>query len=152
MSVDTNRTCTIKFMLPKLNQSAIIKQTVHVVADVGNYDLIIRRSLLQELGIVLNFENNTIRWSNLEIIMKPYNCAKETSYDIEEPVHTEDAVDRIAKILEAKYKPANLVEIATANPHLSVDRKQQLLKLLSVHKDMFNGTLGTGKIPCLVIQ
>jgi len=51
-------------------------------------------------------------------------------------------------ILDAKYKEANLDEIAANADHLTNSEQQSLLKLLKKYEDLFDSTLGT-KFTCL---
>ena len=63
-----------------------------------------------------------------------------------EPDATEDAVDRIKRILDAKYEPADLAKVANQAQHLeSDDERQALCDLLKRHETLFDGTLGHWK-------
>ena len=54
-----------------------------------------------------------------------------------------EASDCIKKILDAKYEPADLTKVCTAQSHLIVEQQQKLLALLNKYGDLFDGTLGT---------
>ena len=54
----------------KFNPKAEITHTVHVSKTLGNYNIIIGRDLLYELGINIKFSTKTVRWNNVEINMK----------------------------------------------------------------------------------
>ena len=43
----------------------------HVTKQKSNYDLILGREILRELGIKLDFSNNTTNWKDVSIPMKP---------------------------------------------------------------------------------
>ena len=49
---------------------------------------------------------------------------------MEEELFVSSETDRITKILDAKYKPANLKEITDNLPHLENSQKDQLHALL----------------------
>jgi hypothetical protein len=49
----------------------------------------------------------------------------------------------ITDILDAKYKKANLEEIATSADHLTNSEQTSLLNLLKKYEDLFDGMLGT---------
>ena len=142
---NTNRKCKIKFQMPELNQSAVITQTVHVTDMNSTYDFIIGRDLLHELGINLDFKDKTVRWNDNIIDMKPPTCTQDTSYQIDDSVRAEDATDRMAKIIAAKYEPADINKLVAENTHLTKDEQQKLIKLLQKHEDLLDGTLGKWK-------
>ena len=56
-----------------------------------------------------------------------------------------DNTDRIAKILRAIYKPANLKELTENLPQLNNNQKEQLHKTLDKQHGLFDGTLGLWK-------
>ena len=128
---NTNRKCTIKFQIPELNQSAVITHKVHVTdMTKSTYDFIIGRDLLHELGINLDFKDKIVRWDDNQIDMKPPTCTQDTSYQIDDSVRAEDATDRMAKIIAAKYEPANIEKLVAENTHLTKDEQQKLIELL----------------------
>ena len=48
----------------------------------------------------------------------------------------------MSKILDSKYTPANLREIANANAHLTNNQQEKIHALLSQHEPLFDGMLG----------
>ena len=57
------------------------------------------------------------------------------------------------KILDAKYKKANLSKVVINNcPHLSKSDQQKLLDLLTKFEDLFDGTLGDWDTKPVTIQ
>ena len=87
---------------------------MHVTKTLVNYDLIIGQDLLHELGVDISFSSKTMTWNNVIIDMKPTTCTRKDAFHVEDELFVSDDTDQIAKILEAKYKPANLKEL-TAN-------------------------------------
>ena len=64
--------------LPDLNHSVEIYTKRHLTDKLLNYDFILGRDMLHELGIIFNFKNKTITWQEVSISMKPPNfMAKE---------------------------------------------------------------------------
>ncbi len=60
---------------------------------------------------------------------------------IDEPKSTLEAMQRIVKILDAKYEKADLnAVIADNSKHLSIPDQEKLLKLLTEIEDLFDGT------------
>ena len=57
--------------LPELNHSAEIYAKCHLTDTLLNYNLILGRDILYELGIIFNFKNNTITWQEVSTSMKP---------------------------------------------------------------------------------
>ena len=70
--------------LPELNHSAEIYAKCHLTDKLLNYDLILGRDILHELGIIFNFENKTITWQGVSISMKPPNCTAKEFFVIKE--------------------------------------------------------------------
>ena len=138
---NTTHTCETKFKDPELNQSAEISKKLHVTQMNGRYDIILGRDILKEIGLVINFHAETVRWNNSIIDMKPPDCIQETSYYLNDTAKIAEDTERMSKILDAKYAPANLREVADANAHLTKLKKNKLHALLSQHAQLFNGTL-----------
>lgn len=62
----------IVFTLPLLHETKEIKTMMHVAPSIANYDMIIDRDLLHDLGIVLDFSNHTIAWDHAIAPMTNY--------------------------------------------------------------------------------
>ena len=63
-----------------------------------------------------------------------------------EPQSTQDATKRVTRILDAKYKKADLQAIVRDNcKHLSANQQKKLLQLLKKNESPFDGTLGDRK-------
>eukprot|EP00804_Cyclotella_cryptica_P023131 CCRYP_000340-RA/>CCRYP_000340-RA protein AED:0.47 eAED:0.73 QI:0/0/0/1/0/0.5/2/0/129 len=60
-----------------------------------------------------------------------------------EPQSTQEATQRIVKILDANYKKVDLQSIISTNcTHLSLQDQISLLELLTEFEELFDGTLG----------
>ena len=140
----TSKQSTIIFSLPTLHEKRTIETVVHVSKNLENYDMIMGRDLLQELGIILNFQDATIQWEHGICPMK--STDKKTTYQINAAIvdskPLQEATTRMKQILEAKYEPANLHEVVNSCKNLQLKDKQALYSLLSKYKDLFDGSLG----------
>ena len=148
----TKHDCLINFTLPELNPTARVKYMVHVTKQISKYDMIIGRDILQELGIVLDFEESRIKWKDYFTPMKSTDRLNASNYAAENIHAVQSETERIQRILDAKYEPANLVEITEKAAHLSISEKQKLLKLLRKFEPMFNGQLGQWTGPAYDIE
>jgi hypothetical protein len=54
----------------------------------------------------------------------------------------EDQMERIKKILDAKYSATDLEKVCSTQSHLKLEKQQKLLALLTKFEDLFDGTLG----------
>ena len=99
--------------MPELKSSAIVDVQMHVTQMNGHYDLILGRDVLSKLGIVLDFQQQIVCWEDKIVQMKPTKCTQETTYNVNNTPGITAETDRMSKILDAKYKPADLNEVAT---------------------------------------
>ena len=141
----THGKCRVKLKFPEFNPTAEITHTVHVTKTLGNYDLILGRDLLHELEVDISFSSKTVTWNNVAIDMKPTMCTREDAFHVAEELFVSEDTDQIAKILEAKYKPANLKELTASLPQLNDNQKEQLHETLNRRCGLFDGTLGLWK-------
>ena len=114
-----------------------------------NYDVIIGRDLMLEIGIDLCFSNTEIRWDNASIPMQSVdklgkrmvdNFEKELLF-AHDPVTTD--AERIQNIVENKYCPADLNTIVKKLKVLNDGKKSTLLKFLNIFEHfLYDRTLG----------
>ena len=58
----------------------------HVAKDLSNYDMIISRDLLHELGIYIQFSTKTMEWDGVSIPIRNVDATKEVSIcQLEDP-------------------------------------------------------------------
>ena len=148
----TSEKAMIQFSLPEFYEKTIIQKEVHVFSTDMSYDMIIGRDLMTELGINIDFFNQKIKWQDAEIPMKLPNATITSDFYVQDNDIVESETNRIKQILDAKYEPANLEEIAEQSLHLSKEEQQQLYQLLIKYKSLFDGTLGTWKNETLSIK
>ena len=155
-TLNTKYESTLNIELPEFSDKKIITWNFSV-ADTSKigYDLIIGRDLMNKLEMNISFENKTISWEGNEVPMRDYKKLKRWNLsahelqviiqEMQEPVITKEATDRMIKILDSKYDKANLKCVVDGAKHLSEIQKQQLYKLLTKYQEVFDGTLGEWK-------
>ena len=77
--------------------------------------------------------------------MKPSTCTCKDAFHEEEEVFVSNKTDCIAKILDTKYKPANLKELTENLPQLNDNQKEHLRAFLDKGRSLFDGMLGLWK-------
>ena len=149
----------LNFSLPEFSESKIITSDFRIddinqhkqYGNIG-YDMVIGRDILHPLGLSEDFATATIQWSDTSVPMKPphfrTNAAvsnkelKEFLSQTAEPKVTQEATERVIKILDSNYEKADLLEVVANAHQLDNTQKQQLLELLLDFEDLFDGTLG----------
>ena len=111
----------IEFKLPEFNPSQTFHTKLNVTDQKSSYDLILGRDILRELGINLKFDTLKITMQDNEVDMKPLHCTRNTHYEISEPSATRVEMERVKRILDAKYKKADLRAVVRESAHLSKD-------------------------------
>ena len=134
-----------QFTIPELHDRRVIEWDVHVTKDLGAYDMIIGRDLLQFLGIDVLFSSLTVEWDGASMPFKEQDATVLDSYHIHDPQAIEDRATRVKEILDAKYEPADLEQVCRAHDHLQQEQQRKLLDLLNRYSELFDGTLGTWK-------
>ena len=122
----TTRLAEIKLKLPELSDSAEINVNCHVTNQKSNYDLILGGEILRELGINLNFLNNTTNWNETSIPMKPVHNSTRTHFSISNSKRVASETKRIKKILDAKYEKADLNKLVNDLDYLNTNKKNKL--------------------------
>ncbi|CAJ1940496.1 unnamed protein product [Cylindrotheca closterium] len=108
---ETSQRAKVCMQLPQLSESLTIDTDVHLAKSISpRYDMIIGRDLMRELGIKMDFEYDMIEYQNLSIPMTDINeldALNDLQFitGIKEPKSTAEAVERVSKILDAKYAP-----------------------------------------------
>ena len=69
----TSKQTNVVFSSPKLHKKRTITSVMHVTEKLNNYDMILGRDLLLELGIILNFQEGIIQWENTMCPMQTTN-------------------------------------------------------------------------------
>ncbi len=122
------------------------------------YDLIIGKQTMHNLGVVLGFQEKTVKIdeiflpmrniANLQLKHRITRAHRESTCFTQEPIITPRATKRIMKILDAKYEKADLPAIVREDcSHLQASDREKLLSVLLIFKLLFNGTLGDWNLP-----
>ena len=107
---------------------------------------------MSELGIMLNFKDQTMTWDDSTINMKDPESLPDLldpvndffwSNDLYETEALQEASTRLQKILDVKHALADLNKVIQACRHLREDEKSQLHALLCKYEHLFDGTLGS---------
>jgi hypothetical protein len=67
--------------------------------------------------------------------------------EMNEPIVTQEATDRMIKILDSNYRKANLKKVIAGAKHLNDNERTKLYALLIKYEDLFDGTLGEWRTP-----
>ena len=137
----TNRVTNVKLKLKELNPTAEIKSECHVTKQKSNYNSIIGRNVLCELGIISDFANNKTIWENVEIPMKPLDCTKREYFSTYDSSRAYNETKRIKK-LDATHSKANLSQLLCDLNYINKSKQETFLSFLRKYDDMFDGTLG----------
>ena len=133
---------TTQLTLPELHDDRLVEWDFFLVDDLGAYDMIIGRDLMEELGLVVNFSTMTLEWDGAYIPFKSVDATPETSYHVQERGCVAELSDRVKEILDAKYEKADLTILTRAQTHLTQNEQIKLEQLLRKYEILFDGTLG----------
>ena len=89
--------CHVQLKMAEFNPTAIISHNAHITDTLGQYDMIIGRELLHELGIDLHFSTATMHWQHVEVSMKKSTCTIQETFHIKEELFVSEEIDRIGK-------------------------------------------------------
>jgi hypothetical protein len=131
---NTNKQAMIHIILPELHEKKTITFNCHIAPTLGEYDIIIGRDILRQLGIILNFQQETIEWDDAVIPMKAEGAKLEESFFVPDSSSLDDATQRIKQILDAKYDAADLNQIVNKCLHLKSTQKKAFFTLLNNFK------------------
>ncbi len=141
-NMTTKKKVKAHFTLPELQDSSLIEWDLHVTDNLGAYDMIIGRDMLEFLKIDIKFSTQTVEWGAYSMPFKDPQVPVHESYHLEDPDGLEEQTDRIRRILDAKYAPADLREVCSEQQHLSPNEQEKLYDLLDTYKQLFDGSLG----------
>jgi hypothetical protein len=138
--LSTKESCTAQILLPELQSSRGIEWKFHVAPSLGNYDMIIGRDMLTDLGIDIRFSDNVISWDGAEMPLKEFSGGKMLSdaFHVEEPPAVQDIFDR--RIAENKYEATDLKRFTSEMKYLDPAEQELLCDLMTKHEAMFDGT------------
>ena len=114
------------------------------------YEMIIGLDLLNQIGVVIDFEKKTVMWEGSEVYMnirtdtttEELHCLLEKFQD---PKSTHALEKHAIIILDVQYQKYNLIEISNGIKEVTPCERELLLKLLTKFEGLFDGTLGEFK-------
>ena len=95
--VSTSKKAKVQFSLPEFFEDRLIEWRVHLADSLGNYDMIIGRDMLSELGIDLHFSTFTCTWEQPTIPMRDIEVTAQQGYLVEETGPVAESTNRIKK-------------------------------------------------------
>ena len=111
LAVNTSYITNLEINIPELNHTAEIYTKCHLTDKLLYYGLILGRNIVDELGIVYNFEKKTVPWQEVSISLKPPDCTAKKLFVIKESRPVKLSTKRIKQILNAEYKKIDLKSI-----------------------------------------
>ena len=103
---------------------------------------------MTKLGMIINFNDQTLEWDQSYINMKDMDVTIEElyfhSYE-SEPKSIKDSTQRVKDILDAKYAKTDIDLLCKQCNYLSQPEQNGLEVLLSRFEHLFDGALGTWK-------
>ncbi|CAJ1955787.1 unnamed protein product [Cylindrotheca closterium] len=115
--------------------------------------MIIGHDLQNSLGIDILWSKQLLMWDGISVPMKGYTDRSDENEDklqtmFEEimEIEQEEELFGAAKLLDAKYKKADINADIEQMNQLSAHKKTMLKSLLCKYKELFDGTLGTWNI------
>jgi transposase InsO family protein len=142
----TDASCKAQFIIPELHDNRLIEWDFHVTQNMGAYDMIIGRDMLDDLGINIQFSDRTIHWDGIDMPFKDVSELKDEVFHVEEPEAVQESMDRVRKILDNDYAQANLEEVCRQQP-INEEQQKRLLNLMLKYESLFDGTLGAWTHP-----
>ncbi len=139
----TTKKAIAQFTIPELHDNRLLQWDVHVTKNLGAYDMIIGRDLMEDLGIDILFSEQRIEWDGHDMPFKDIDDDPHTSFYIQDAGPVDEELERLKDILDAKYQPADPSDIAKDAKHLSEDEQEKLEALLRKYETLFDGTVGT---------
>ena len=119
----TTATVKLDMKLPELSPSATIELGAHVhKGDLANYDVIIGREDLLELGIDIKFSTSTIEWPRMNAVipMKSKDATRFTEFFVGESSSVDEDTERLSRILDAKYSKTDLPQYVEEQSYLTL--------------------------------
>ena len=75
---------------------------------------------------MLDFEQQLVQWYNKIVKTRPTECTQETFYYVNNTPDIDAKTDHMSKILDAKYQPADLNEVAAKNENLTLEQQKKI--------------------------
>ncbi len=159
MEFHGNQTPDLSYLRRRSNHSASATSAVPDIVEYSPedqapmYGLITGKQTMHDLGVVLDFQEKTIKIDKILLPMrniadlqpKPSitRALRKNTCFAQEPISTCSATKCMVEILDAKYEKADLPAINRENcSHLKASDREKLLSVLLKFELLFDGTLG----------
>ena len=145
----TSKTVRLRdIRLPEFDKNKRIHGVIARVFDAPcNYDVILGRDLLMDLGLVINFKTKIVKWMDHEIPMRDRQFLKDPNHflanaidDLDLELESDDPLE--SYILDAKYERMTARQVVESQKHLSAVEQQSLETVLDKYPILFDGKLG----------
>ena len=83
--ISTNKKAKSQFTLPELHEDKLIEWDFHVTRNLGAYDLIIGRDLMEFLGIDIRFSTQEVEWDHAVVPFKDTDEIKNGLFHVDDP-------------------------------------------------------------------
>ena len=112
------------------------------------------RDLMTKLGLIMDYKRKVLTWDEISVPMRSaYHTDSKPTFSrpeitqimtkrTAEPIATQEATERIVKILDSKYEKADLDKVTADAEQLGKHQQRKLLSLLKDFENLFDGTLG----------
>ena len=163
-------------LLPEFHKTRRIQTLTAKIFDHGcRYDMILRRNLMNDLGIVLDFNNKSMAWDGSTVAMREYDQTQEqtslatnlllnvvhSNLEANDSItllnqhsdmnYQEKDVDpsgyKTKTIHTSLYEPSNLQDIVDKCVYMLPSKREQLYSLLNQFHNLIDGRLKTFKGP-----
>ncbi|GFH58269.1 hypothetical protein CTEN210_14745 [Chaetoceros tenuissimus] len=133
-------------VLPEFGRKHNIEKIFALVHDgVCPHDIILGQRTLAAMGLVLNYQDQTMSWMDITVSMKSrrhWNNRTNvqlafTEYGYDDEMEEQDE----SFILESKYDKVSGKEVADAQQHLSEEQRKDLHRVLDEFTTLFDGQL-----------
>jgi hypothetical protein len=115
--------------------------------------MVIGQDLLVKLGLITDYKRKVLIWDEVSVPMRSvYHTDSKPTFSLAEikqimtqtaePITTQEATERIVRILNSKYEKTDLDQVAAGAEELDEHQQKKLLSLLKDFEDLFDGTLG----------
>jgi hypothetical protein len=114
--------------------------------------MIIGRDMLRAMGLIVDFKDNLMTWDDVIVAMKTYR--KKPPLPNEPSIVSQMILDLVednlitmdkclsSNILQSKYKPLNIQQIAQGQKQLTPSQRDELEEILLKFAKLFSGGLG----------
>jgi hypothetical protein len=130
--------------------------------NMPQYDLILGVKTMKKYGIILDFKDKMLTIDEVKSPMQNINYLQGSSAPhalklnhslAMEPHSTQHPTKHVTRILDTKYKNADLKSIVRDNcKYLSADQQKKLLQLLKIYELLFDGTFSDWKTKLVSFQ